>query len=157
MDRVKLDGADHHTLYRAMRAAFRPFETGSAYGTMRAETYDGSRTVVYGLAERSKQRATARDVVHALNVAHRDALRMALRTRTNRDALAVILADVLDATPAVIDTAAVLLCDLWGIDAGTSWTGGPDSITYAARHVSEYDNDARAFVETLQAAARLGA
>lgn len=157
MDRVNLDGATHHQLYAAMRAAFRPFETGSAYGTMRAETYGGSRTVVYGLAERSKQRATAGDVVHALNAAHLDALRLALRTKTNRDALAVILADALWASPETIDTAAVLLCDAWGIDPNAHHERGPDSITYAARHVSVNGMDARVFVETLQAAARLGA
>jgi hypothetical protein len=157
MDRVKLDGSDY-SIYAALRAAFRPFETGSAYGTMRAETYGGATTIVYGLAERSKQRATARDVVHALNAAHRDALCMALRTKNNRDALAAILADVIDAAPATIDTAAVLLCDAWGMDPNDNDSHyGPYSIRYAARHVSEYDDDARAIVETLQAAARLGA
>jgi hypothetical protein len=155
MQNVNLETANAHQIYAALRQAFRPYETGSAYGTMRAELHGGSKTIVYGLAERSKQRATARDVVDALNVAHRDALCMSLRASTNAGALVVILSGVLDAAPAIIDTASVFLCDLWNINPNDiDADRGPYSIVYAASSVIQ---DAPTFIETLRTAARLGA
>lgn len=66
--------ANPYALALRLARLFEPFRVGSAYGNQRAETADGSCTVVYGLSARSKTHANGKEVVAALNNAHRIAM-----------------------------------------------------------------------------------
>lgn len=77
---------------------FEPFRLGSAYGTVRVESADGSRTFLYGLSSRSKNHTNGDEALSALNAAHRDAVcRTAAAGRVSAVALVrAAVAELLD-------------------------------------------------------------
>jgi hypothetical protein len=119
----------------ALRGVVRPFRSGSAYGVARVESHDGSRTVVHGLHERSKQWANVDEVTCELNIAHRDALALTLDGESNRYVARRLLGLALDLTATELDTAAVLLCDLFQLD--TEDGDGVDVLLYLAYAVGD--------------------
>ena len=128
------DSNDWRTL-DALRGVVRPFRSGSAYGVARVESHDGSRTVVHGLHERSKQWANVDEVTNELNKAHLDALALTLDGESNRYVARRLLGLALDLTPAELDTAAVLVCDLFELD--TEDGHGVAVLRYLARAVGD--------------------
>ena len=152
-ERINPTTANEWDISRALARAVRPYSVGSSYGSERAEVCDG-RTVVYGLSSRSKNHATGREVVNALNAAHLEALGLGLAGRTNGDALFVLLPQVLHLSESEANAAAVLLCDLFGIDAfdhASSW----DVVQPSVRRLAQWNSDASQWedvVQTVQAA-----
>lgn len=128
---MTLWGKNVYAVHQRLAAWARPFERRSAYGSChvsRVHATGGESGEVYGLAERSKQRANVGEVEGALNRAHRDATVSALRI-ADASAAAVLLHVARLIVPdefhteAVLETAATLVGDSLGIG---SKDGGAD-------------------------------
>ena len=141
----------------ALCGVVRPFRSGSAYGVARVESHDGSRTVVHGLHERSKQWANVEEVTHALNKAHANALGLVLLGETNRHAVCKVLKLALDLTQVELETATVLVCDALDIEPEFEHGAGmPHMLGYAlGDDLNEKDSRSLVIVQAVHAAVTL--
>ena len=152
--------ANEFQLHTALCSVVRPFRSGSAYGVARVESHDGSRTVVHGLHERSKQWANVQEVEEELNRAHLIALGLAFAGDTNRQVVRFVLRNAYELAPAALDTAVVLVCDALGLDVegtGHEWDRTPPALRSLLRVASLHATAEEfiVFVDSLRAAALL--
>ena len=141
----------------ALRGVVRPYRSGSAYNIARVETHDGSRTIVHGLHERSRQWANVGEVADALNRAHLDALGIALSGESNRTAILTVLRRAFDLNDTELSTASVLVCDALGYDAwgsGSVWDTCPGVLRRLSSMLDDHTLEGQADVGDVVGALR---